>query len=322
MSAGHFDQNVGPLSRIGLFHPGPMWFYWCAPFLRLSRGEPTGLFLAALTLVSVCAGVILEQVRRSLGISAALVTALTLAVSYLSQESGSVTTLVQGDIARWAGADLLLARDHRPRRSAPILMLGLAIISFAAALMLRGSSAWRCDRSDLLGWLGVVAVTGLVLQAVVAVRARGEFRPYLIAVSAGAGVVAWLVAALVAHRLTVTRLGSMTAAGRSVLKAAAGVAIAVPLVLFLGSPLEGFPPGLQPSQDASQQLESALDGRYVRVRVDRIDTLLFTQQLVAALERSGWTVTVEGREVAHFSDRQRREDPGAILIEAVPAVTG
>lgn len=462
MSAGHLDQNVGPWSRIGLFHPGPMWFYWCAPFVALAEGEPSGLFLAALALVSVSSAVIVEQVRRSLGISAALIAALVVAVAYLFldptglafpwnptiiivpaaaglvsvaraaaqrsvgsaclavvlgwlllqshlgalplggavlaagaalggwalygrprrmiawavllglclaiplvpiardqisgsgnaaaaaryaltgdvsprfpadppsesqnltvgealQESGSVTTLVQGDIARWAGADLLLAREHRPRPAAPVLMLGLILMSAAASLLLRRRSAGDAARSDFLGWLGLVTVCATLLQIVVAIRARSEFRPYLIAVSAGVGIGLWLVAALLAQRVCLTRLASVTTAGRSAIKAGLTVALTVPLALFLRAPLEGFQPQLAPSESAGRQIAGAVESGHVRLTVDRIGTLLASQQLVAALERDGITVTVEGREVAHFSDRQRQPDTEAISIEVQAA---
>jgi hypothetical protein len=458
MSAGHFDQNVGPWSRIGLFHPGPMWFYWCAPFVALADGEPAGLFLAALALVSVCSALIVEEVRRSLGISAALVSAFTVAVALLfldptglafpwnptvlilpaavgmvsvaraaaqrsvgsaclailsgwfvvqshlgalplggaillagvvlatralaptwrtkvgwitvtavcvlvpvvpivrdqiagegnavaaaryavtgtvsprfpadppsesanlsasevMQESSSVTTLIQGDIARWAGADLLLARRHQPLPGAPWVLLGLTAVAAVAGWSLRRAAHHSARHSSFVGWLGLVACVAVVIQSVVAVRAAGEFRPYLIAASAGVGVVLWLVAALFVHQRQARRVRTLSVARRNFVKSCFALGLLVPVGLFVRPPLEGLAPKLQPSRDASQQIESAIDGGHVRLTVDRIDTLLASQQLVAALEREGMTVTIEGRESAHFGDRQRRADAGAVGIE-------
>jgi hypothetical protein len=461
MSAGHFDQNVGPWSRIGLFHPGPMWFYWCAPFVALADGEPSGLFLAALTLVSLCSALIVEQVRRSLGVAAALVAAFTVALALLfldptglafpwnptvlilpgavgmvsvaraaaqrsvgsaclailtgwflvqshlgalplggtillagvvlaaralapdwrtkvawmivtavcvlvpvapilrdqlagegnavaaaryavtgtvsprfpadppsesadlsvseaMQESSSVTTLIQGDIARWAGADLLLARRHEPLPAAPVVLVGLTAVAVVAGWSLRRPTRHSRAHSSFVGWLGVVACVAVVIQSVVAVRAASEFRPYLIAASAGVGVVLWLVAALSIHQRLAPRARKMAIARRNFLKVCLVAGLLVPVGLFATPPLEGLKPQLQPSRDAGRQIEAAIDGGHVRLTVDRIDTLLVSQQLVAALEREGMTVTIEGRESAHFSDRQRRADAGAVGLEVLP----
>lgn len=458
-AAGHLDQNVGPWSRIGLFHPGPMWFYWCAPFLRLSGGRPAGLFLAALALSSVCAVVTVEQVRRALGISAGLVAAVVVAgvfvlldptglafpwnptvlimpvlaagasvalagsgrsigaactgivfswfvvqthlgalplgaalllasvilagraigrewrqrlgwiattslcllvplipiardqvsgtqnattvaryvatgevsrrfpedppsenqhlgLSAVLRESAAITTLVQGDIARWAGADLLLAREHRPMSIAPLVLFALVIGAVLASVRLV-----RPHRrsEDFLGWMGLVALGGTVIQTIVAIRARDEFRPYLIAASAGVGGVLWLVAALQIQVVLVQRLrASTTHLARQTIRGAVALSLMVPLWLFMRAPLEGVTLDLRSADGASQAIAQSLPTRHVRVQVDRIGTMAESQRLVAALERDGMSVTVEGREVAHFSDRQRRTDPEAVRIVVTP----
>lgn len=63
-SAGHFLQTVGTWTRLGAFHPGPMHFYWLAPFLRAGDGQPSGLFLGTLVLVAVCSALIMLVVAR------------------------------------------------------------------------------------------------------------------------------------------------------------------------------------------------------------------------------------------------------------------
>ena len=460
MAAADLDQSVGPWSRIGLFHLGPMWFYWCAPFLALAGGQPAGLFLGALALVSACSVVTVEQVRRSLGISAGLVAAVTIAFAlvlldptgvafpwnptvlilptvaalvsaaraaatrsvasaclgivlswfvvqthlgalplgasllvastvfaaralhgewmprlgwtivavlcvalpvvpiardqivgtqnatavarYVTtgrvsprfpedppspspklgtgtvlRESASITTLIQGDVARWAGADLLLARDHEPSTIAPAVLLALLATSASAAMRLQRSRR-SGQRSEFLGWLGLVACTAVIIQTIVAIRARGEFRPYLIAASAGVGIVLWLAAALQARQVLVDQAQQLSISARRILEICTAALLLIPLGMFLQPPLEGIPLQLESSNQASKEIAARLGTRHVRVRADRIGTMAATQRLVAGLERDGMIVTVDGREIAHFSDHQRRHDNAAVEINLVP----
>lgn len=76
MAASHLDQLTGPWSRIGLFHPGPMWSYWCVPFLALADWHPRGLVVAALALAVVAIVVVVVVVTRAAGRTAGSVTCL------------------------------------------------------------------------------------------------------------------------------------------------------------------------------------------------------------------------------------------------------
>jgi hypothetical protein len=74
----HFKQLLGPYSRFGWAHPGPLYFYWIAPFYALKHHASDALFLAAatLSLVSVVATiaigsrVLVKPTHRALGLVA------------------------------------------------------------------------------------------------------------------------------------------------------------------------------------------------------------------------------------------------------------
>lgn len=79
-AAGHGRQLVGAWSRLGLFHPGPAWFWWAAPFVRLTDGHPAGLALAAAALAATALVVAFAAARTATDGIGALVVAATLAL--------------------------------------------------------------------------------------------------------------------------------------------------------------------------------------------------------------------------------------------------
>lgn len=80
IGAAHLHQFVGAWSRTGLYHPGPAWFYWAAPFIKVFGPEPSVLFLAALTLAATCIVGIVVIVWRNLGWPRALLTTAIICV--------------------------------------------------------------------------------------------------------------------------------------------------------------------------------------------------------------------------------------------------
>lgn len=81
VGAAHGSQYVGAWSRLGLYHPGPLWFYWAAPFTAFSSDQPASLFFSALTLVAVCSAATLAVVCRAAGPNSAIMAALVLMVA-------------------------------------------------------------------------------------------------------------------------------------------------------------------------------------------------------------------------------------------------
>jgi hypothetical protein len=73
---------VGPFSRLGFHHPGPMLFYLLALPLRLDRGAPSGLLAGALIIaLSSASGVVVFSARHA---GQATMLALSVAVAVLA----------------------------------------------------------------------------------------------------------------------------------------------------------------------------------------------------------------------------------------------
>jgi hypothetical protein len=75
--ASHLDQLVGPYSREGFHHPGPVSFYIMAPFVRL-LGSGQGGYLAAVLVTGACAVAITAVLWRWSGPAMALYAAAAL----------------------------------------------------------------------------------------------------------------------------------------------------------------------------------------------------------------------------------------------------
>jgi len=74
-SALQGEALVGSYSRWGWNHPGPMMFYWFAPFFGLFGERPESLGVAAATLNAACFGGLVVAAGRAAGRRAAWVTA-------------------------------------------------------------------------------------------------------------------------------------------------------------------------------------------------------------------------------------------------------
>lgn len=79
--AARGEQFVGAWSRLGLFHPGPAWFYVAAPFFALSGDDPAALSVAAAALVAGSVVGIVVRIWRSVDAVAAVAAAVILAVA-------------------------------------------------------------------------------------------------------------------------------------------------------------------------------------------------------------------------------------------------
>lgn len=74
-SALHGKALVGPYSRWGWNHPGPMMFYWFAPFFGIFDQRPESLGVAAATLNTLCFGSMVVAAGRTAGRRTAWITA-------------------------------------------------------------------------------------------------------------------------------------------------------------------------------------------------------------------------------------------------------
>ena len=68
-----FHLELGPYSRYGWSHPGPLSFYWAAPFYRLAGHQVGGLVSAAVAANLLWITLILTALRRARGVVAAWV---------------------------------------------------------------------------------------------------------------------------------------------------------------------------------------------------------------------------------------------------------
>ncbi len=79
VGAARWHQYVGAWSRTGLYHPGPAWFYWSAPFVDIFGVHPSVLFLSALALVSLCIVIMVGLVGCNIGWPSGLLVVVVLA---------------------------------------------------------------------------------------------------------------------------------------------------------------------------------------------------------------------------------------------------
>ena len=92
-SALRFEQFVGPYSRYHWHQPGPLPFYWLAPFYGLSGQNLGGLGLGAVVLNLLCIAGIVIAVDRMAGRRAAWAAAVAVAAfswSYGTEQFGEV----------------------------------------------------------------------------------------------------------------------------------------------------------------------------------------------------------------------------------------
>jgi hypothetical protein len=176
MAAHHFDQLVGEWSRLGLYHPGPFWFYWTAPFVALAHDQPSGLIAAVLVLVAICGVAIAFVVARSsgplLGGLAAVVVLIAVhqlslnglaypwnpTVLILPVAAGLVCAagaLSTGSLAMAAAAALLGAFVAQAHLGALLAGGFIVAVALAAALRRTLQTGIAADRWRLLG---VVAI--------------------------------------------------------------------------------------------------------------------------------------------------------------------
>lgn len=150
MGAAHLDQRVGQLSdRLGLYHPGPAWFYWAAPFAALGRDHPSDLMLASLALVAVCGVGICLGVARTEGAVAGAVSGVVLLAAYHQLS-------LHGLAFPWIPTLV-------------ILPVGAGLV--CAAISLARGSLWSAAAGGLLGalvaqtYMGAIPLGGAIIAA-------------------------------------------------------------------------------------------------------------------------------------------------------------
>ena len=180
VGAAHGSQYVGAWSRLGLYHPGPLWFYWAAPFTAMSGDQPASLFLAALALVALCSAATLAVVCRAVGPTSAVVAALVLMVA-LHQLS------LAGLAYPWNPTVLILPVVLGLVSVAAVAATGSLFIAFVG--LMAGSFVAQAHLGSLP--LGGAIVVATVVALVLARRGRST-RVYAWALLGCLAVVPWL----------------------------------------------------------------------------------------------------------------------------------
>jgi hypothetical protein len=150
MGASHLRQLTGAWSRVGLYHPGPAWFYWAAPFVRLADDRPWGLVLAAASAAAAGVAIVWWAIERAEGHRSAIVAAGVLAVGVARLSPVALAmpwNPVVGIVPAAAGLVCLASTWVRP--SLRVALVGIACGSFVAqahlgALPLGGAIVVGC----------------------------------------------------------------------------------------------------------------------------------------------------------------------------------
>lgn len=186
--AQNFQQLVGPYSRFHWSHPGPLYFYWLAPFRAWLGPHYASLLAGALALTAVTGAAAIGCAARAGGATAGLAMLAGLAVLFAGPGFETVSAwnplvtvapfalhivLASGIAAgrsAWLPAEALVAsfliQTHVG--TAPAVA-----ITLAAALAIERFSRGRGSPGSRAAWLGFA----VVLAAVWLPPAYGELRP-------------------------------------------------------------------------------------------------------------------------------------------------
>ncbi|HEX5266334.1 MAG TPA: hypothetical protein VFW24_06135 [Acidimicrobiales bacterium] len=187
--AGRFSQLVGPYSRFGWSHPGPLWFYLLAGPYRLFGGTGRGLAAATVVVTGVAALAAVAVVAR-LGGAAAGRWAAVVVVAQLAALGPATVAEV------WNPAAIIV-----PTALFLVFCAGLAVGRWWMLAGAVGAGGFLVQTDVSTGL--VVAVVGLVALVSAAVRGRfarsrsartGREVGLGIGVAAGLAVVVWLPA--------------------------------------------------------------------------------------------------------------------------------
>lgn len=138
-AATHLQQLTGPWSRIGLPHPGPLWTYWCVPFLAAAGTHPKGLVVAAVALAVVAIGVVVVVSARAAGRSGGIVAAAVVVAGLAQMSLAGVTYPWNATIVILpTAAGLVAAADAWSRGSLPSAGAGALLGAMVAQSHLGG----------------------------------------------------------------------------------------------------------------------------------------------------------------------------------------
>jgi hypothetical protein len=172
--AAHFDQLVGPYSRVGIHQPGPAVLYLLAPFVRILEPSGPGLYLGAVVIGGAALVATVAFLWRRLGPLAALWAAAAIDLYCLCLPVGTLrepwnpylvaapmvlfVVLWSAGITGSPGAGLWALVIGSYAVQTHIATAGV-VAAMALILLARTAVGWRKPRPAGAGW-GTARVTG------------------------------------------------------------------------------------------------------------------------------------------------------------------
>ncbi len=239
------------------------------------------------------------------------------------EQLGSIHSLSSSGIASWAGVAVALGRDHEPTVANDATFGILLAFGLLGATRRRSPSAGAAKLPEGIArgrQLGIqlcrTSLVATAMFAISAVRISSQFRPYLLAGAAGAGLALWLGVALVALAAARSRF----AGARAVVDlAATGLAAIVAIVIIATTSTKVIGFGADPEPTPTVAAIAAEAGDHGVILAPAFEHSVPKSLKVAwELERRGVRVGARGPFDDRFSDRQRRfHDPEAIEVHVV-----
>jgi len=218
------------------------------------------------------------------------------------RQLASVTFLVEPNVALWAGIDVPAGERHAPSRRSWVA--GLFVLGLAGAFA-RPTRRWPEGGLRHSAWMCRAGLVGFACQLVATLQLRDEFRPYLVAGSAGVGLTLWL--GIATGALGWVRARGPAPISRWIPEASVAVLLLVAALAYprLDWRIEGAPlPPRAPSTFRSLLAETG--GSPVMLRTNSARLLGTYYTFTWELEQRDIPVSVRGPWSYRFSDRQRR----------------
>jgi len=242
-----------------------------------------------------------------------------LSVPSAAAHLAELTALRSADTASWGGAEFLVGLEHDVHPLSLAVVAGLVVLC-AIGAELRHLRPRRPDAFTT--WMSRLVLVCLAIEVFAAVRARSEFRYYLVASSAGVGAAMWVAAALTAVRLLAgVRLPlprRTIAVGTAVAAVVAALAIGGSALRQLDSPEGRFDHQDDTSDPVVTELLGRTDGEVVGIETTSPFLLDQAQRLAIGLELNGRPVAVGPDLRQRFSDQQRNRTPDVTVVITSP----
>ena len=245
--------------------------------------------------------------------------ALDLSIPSATAHLAEVTALTSGDTASWGGAEFLVGLEHSVTPVAVATFLGLLALCVVASEPRR----FRPRNPDAYTtWLARVILVCIALELLASIRARGEFRYYLVASSAGVGAAMWVCAALVVMRFVLrTSLSNQRERLRVPVAALSAIGVLLLVLPQLGAASARFDYQDDEGDPVVAKILELSDGASVGLEIGSPFLLDQAQRLGLAVKFDGGTVAA-GKGIGHrFSDVERRSHADLVAVSSPPGAS-